>query len=109
MFETAAACPPGLEAVHMYRPESDTLGDTKLILFSLTIKRSESEPAMELNPLTQPTLGSGNPVTSQVIMTGVPVSVVTLLPIFAVIGLRIGSNTSIEMFDESIFGKVGSE
>lgn len=93
----------------MYRPESDTPDDNKLILFSLKNKRSVFELVTGLYPLTQTTLGSGNPETSQVIMTGVPVNVVTLLPIFTVIGCRVGSNTSMEMFDESIFGKVGSE
>lgn len=77
MLETAAACPPGLVAVHMYRPESDTADDSKLILLSLTIKRSASDPVIVVKPFTQPTLGSGNPVTSQVRVIGVPVSAVT--------------------------------
>lgn len=77
MLETAAACPPGLDAVHMYWSESETSDDSKLILFSLTIKRSASDAVMEMKPFIQPTLGSGNPVTSQVIVTGVPVNVIT--------------------------------
>ena len=77
MFETAAACPPGLDAVHMYWSESETPDDSRLNLLSLTIKRSASDPVIEMNPFIQLTLGSGNPVTSQVIVTGVPVNVVT--------------------------------
>lgn len=63
---------------------------------------------MAVESLIQLTLGLGNPVTSQVIPTGVPVSVVTLVPIFTLRTLRVGSNTSTEMFDESMMGNVGS-
>lgn len=77
MLETTAACPPGLDAVHMYWSESKALDDSRLSLFSPTIKRSASDPVIEVKPFIQLTLGSGNPVTSQVIVTGVPVSVVT--------------------------------
>lgn len=77
MFETTAACPPGLDAMHMYWSESETPDDSRLNLLSLTIKRSASDPVIEMKPFIQFTLGSGNPVASQVIVTGVPVNVVT--------------------------------
>lgn len=77
MFETTDACPPGLDAVHTYWSESETPDDSRLILLSLTIKRSASDPVIEVKPFIQLTLGSGNPVTSHVMVTGVPVKVVT--------------------------------
>ena len=108
MFETAAACPPGLDAVHMYKPESDLAARNKFIFVLPTIKRSASDPVMAVNPLIQLTFGSGKPVTSHVIVTGVPVSVVTWLPALTWRALRLGSNTWMEMFDESMTGNVGS-
>ena len=77
MLETTAACPPGLDAMHMYWSESDTPDDSKLSLFSPRIKRCASDPVIEVKPFIQLTLGSGNPVASQVMVTGVPVNVVT--------------------------------
>ena len=108
IFETTAVCPPGLEAVHMYKPESDFWALSKLILLLPISRRSESDSVIVVESLIQLTLGLGNPVTSQVIPTGVPVSVVTLAPIFTLRTLRVGSNTSTEMFDESMTGNVGS-
>lgn len=77
MLETAAACPPGLDAVHRYWLESETPDDSRLSLFLPTIKRSASDPVIDVKPFIQLTLGSGSPVASQVIVTGVPVNVIT--------------------------------
>lgn len=108
MLETAAACPPGLDAVHMYWSESETPDDSRLSLFLPRIKRSPSDPVIDVKPFIQLTLGSGSPVASQVIVTGVPVNVITWLPILTVTGWRVGSNTRTKIFDESIFGNVGT-
>ena len=109
MFDTAAACPPGLDAVHIYKPESDLAARTKLIFVLLTIRLSALDPVIAVNPLTQLILGSGKPVATHAIVTSVPVSVVTWLPTLTWRGLRVGSNTWMETFDESMTGNRGSD
>lgn len=108
MFDIAAVCPPGPDAVHIYEPESDFAALSKVILDSLTIRDCESDPVIAVKPLTQLILGSGKPVALHVIETAVPVKVVTWLPTLTRRGFRVGSKTWMETLDESMTGNVGS-